>query len=77
MLEFTAYFLGGSEDGYSWNEIYKECATILQKSHLRIRVPKGVLMTIAKVAETIAPIFGVYPALNPDKAEELTTVLAL
>ena len=66
------YFLGGSEDGYSWNEIYKECATILQKSHLRIRVPKGVLMTIAKVAETIAPIFGVYPALNPDKAEELT-----
>ena len=66
------YFLGGCEDGYSWNEIYKECATVLGKSHLRIRVPKGVLITIAKVAETMAPIFGVYPALNSDKAEELT-----
>tara|TARA_B100000575_G_scaffold294643_1_gene312581 strand:+ start:16244 stop:17242 length:999 start_codon:yes stop_codon:yes gene_type:complete len=66
------YFLGGPEDGYSWNEIYKECSVILGKSFLRIRVPKVGLMAIAKMSETITPIFGMYPALNLEKAEELT-----
>tara|TARA_B100000900_G_C20589758_1_gene721131 strand:- start:999 stop:1997 length:999 start_codon:yes stop_codon:yes gene_type:complete len=68
----NTYFLGGPEDGYSWNEIYTVCSVVLGKSFLRIRVPKGGLMTIAKMSETIAPIFGVYPALNIDKAKELT-----
>jgi dihydroflavonol-4-reductase len=67
-----SYFVGGPENAYSWEEIFMRCSSILGKSFLKIPIPNALLFGIARVSELTAPLVQRYPALNVEKANELS-----
>ena len=64
------FFLGSAE-AYSWNEIRDAAATALGRRVLTIRIPPPIIPLIGAASEFIGKLFGSYPPLNREKADEI------
>ncbi len=64
-------FFIGSERGYTWNEIRDATALALGRKLTTIRIPPGIVRNVGSLMEDIGGLFGNYPVINRDKANEL------
>lgn len=65
------YFLGGSEDEYSWKQIGEITGKYLNKNYLRIRVPHSLVFIVGHLAEFFAKVTGNIATINSQKANEM------
>lgn len=65
------FFLGGPRQ-YSWGEIRDATTQALNKRALTIRIPPAIVPAVGAISESIGKVFGSYPPLNREKAEEIT-----
>jgi nucleoside-diphosphate-sugar epimerase len=65
------YFLGGSKDAYSWNQIREISSIVLGIKTIPIKLKPAWVKKIAIIVEKGASIFGKYPPLNEEKANEM------
>ncbi|MEM6784717.1 MAG: NAD-dependent epimerase/dehydratase family protein [Bacteroidota bacterium] len=63
------YFVG-SEAAYSWSEIRDAVVGALGRRALTLKVPSKLVAGVGTVVEKVAGVFGQYPPLNREKAEE-------
>ena len=64
------YFITG-EEIYTWNEIRKITERVLGKKTLPLKVNPHLVKKTAAVIESVASLFGKYPVINREKANEL------
>lgn len=64
------YFLG-SRDAYTWEEIRDATVEVLGRRVVTIRVPPKMVTLVGSAVEWVASVFGQYPPLNREKAEEI------
>ncbi len=64
------YFVG-SEKQYSWPEIRDVVKKVVQRPVVTIRVPKMLVVPVGTVVEWGGRLFGRYPPLNREKANEI------
>lgn len=64
------YFISG-EGTHSWNEIRAVTNKVLGKKTLPIKINPKWVRKVAGVVENAASLFGVYPVINKEKANEL------
>jgi nucleoside-diphosphate-sugar epimerase len=64
------YFIG-SDEQYSWPDIRDAVKRLVKGPVLTIRVPKPLVVPVGAVVEWIGRLFGQYPPLNREKAEEI------
>ncbi len=64
-------FFIGSERGYSWNEIKEATAKALGRKLTTIPISAGIVRSAGSLIEDIGGLFGRYPVINRDKANEL------
>lgn len=64
-------FFVGSERGYSWDEIKDATALALGRRLTTIRIAPGLVRNVGSIMEDIGGLFGRYPVINRDKANEL------
>ncbi|HCD53550.1 MAG TPA: hypothetical protein DEQ34_13965 [Balneolaceae bacterium] len=65
------YFIGGEKDAYPWNQISEITAKVLGKKALHIRLKADWVKKLAAVIENTASVFGIYPVVNKEKANEM------
>jgi len=65
-----AYFIS-SERYYGWKEVGDITARIMQKKTLRVKIPVGVVYTIAAVSELFSMATGKAVLLNMEKARDI------
>merc|ERR1712193_557110 len=65
------YFIGGEKDAYTWNQISEITAKVLGKKALHIRLKADWVKKLAAVIENTASVFGIYPVVNKEKANEM------
>ncbi|HBQ59841.1 MAG TPA: hypothetical protein DD671_09530 [Balneolaceae bacterium] len=64
------YFISG-EGTHSWNEIRAVTNRVLGKKTLPLKIKPNWVRKVAGVVENTASLFGVYPVINKEKANEL------
>ena len=64
------YFIGGDRIT-NWNEIKDIVSTVLDKTPVTLKMKPSWVKKIAGVVETTAALFGSYPVLNREKANEM------
>ncbi|MFU8811984.1 MAG: NAD-dependent epimerase/dehydratase family protein [Balneolaceae bacterium] len=64
------YFISGKPDT-CWNEIKTITETVLGKKSLAIKIKPAWVKKIAAAIETTATLFGTYPVVNREKANEM------
>jgi nucleoside-diphosphate-sugar epimerase len=64
------YFVGGDRIT-NWNEIRDIVSTVLDKKTISLKIKPSWVKKIAGVVETTAALFGSYPVLNREKANEM------
>lgn len=64
------YFIGGDRIT-NWNEIKDIVSTVLDKKTITLRIKPEWVKKIAGAVETTAALFGSYPVLNREKANEM------
>lgn len=64
------YFISGPED-YNWNQIRSVTEVVMGKKTLPIKIKPGWVKKIAGVIEGSASLFGKYPVVNREKANEM------
>jgi nucleoside-diphosphate-sugar epimerase len=64
------YFISG-EGTYSWNEIRAVTSKVLGRKTIPLKINRNLVKKIAGVIENAASLFGVYPVVNKEKANEL------
>lgn len=64
------YFISG-EGTHSWNEIRSVTSKVLGKKLIPLKIKPSIVKKAAGVIENIASLFGVYPVVNKEKANEL------
>jgi nucleoside-diphosphate-sugar epimerase len=64
------YFIG-SEEQYSWPEIRDVVKEVVNRPVLTVRVPKFLVIPVGTVVEWLGRLFGQYPPLNREKADEI------
>lgn len=64
------YFLGSAEQ-YSWPQVRDVVKKALGSRALTIRVPKPLVIPVGTAVEWIGRLFGQYPPLNKEKADEI------
>lgn len=64
------YFIGGDRVT-NWNQIKEIASTVLGKKTTTIKIKPEWVKKIAGVIETTASVFGTYPVLNREKANEM------
>src|SRR5690625_3033475 len=64
------YFVTGDRVA-NWNEIREIVTTVLGKRNIPLRLKARLVKSIAGFIETYASLFGIYPVINRDKANEL------
>lgn len=65
------YFLGGNNDAYTWNQIREITSKVMGMHPIPLKLNPGFIKNVANVVEKGASIFGKYPVLNQEKAEEM------
>ncbi len=65
------YFLGGVENEYTWNQIRKITSIIMGKKAIPIKLKPDWVKKLASVVENTASLFGKYPVVNKEKANEM------
>tara|TARA_R110000868_G_scaffold1211_7_gene9440 strand:- start:11248 stop:12225 length:978 start_codon:yes stop_codon:yes gene_type:complete len=65
------YFIGGEKDEYSWNQIRKITSIVMNKKAIPIKIKPNWVKKIAAVIEGGASLFGKYPVVNKEKANEM------
>ena len=66
------FFMGGNSDRYSWNEIRIVSNSAFKKNTIPIKLKPIWVKKIATLVEGIASLFGKYPVLNKEKANEMS-----
>ena len=69
LAQGETYFVG-SEVAYSWSEIRDAVVGALGKRAVTLNVPTKLVAGVGAVVEKVAGVFGHYPPLNREKAEE-------
>jgi nucleoside-diphosphate-sugar epimerase len=64
------YFVSGPEI-YNWNRIKNVTSKVLGKKPVPLYIRPGMVKRIAGVVESTASVFGMYPVLNREKANEM------
>ncbi|MEX0845184.1 MAG: NAD-dependent epimerase/dehydratase family protein [Balneolaceae bacterium] len=64
------YFISG-EGTHSWNEIRAITSKVLGKKTIPLKIKPGMVKKAAGIIETVASLFGKYPVINREKANEL------
>ena len=64
------YFITGPET-YNWNQIHNVTQRVLGKKALKLKLKPSLVKKIGTTIETLASLFGKYPVLNKEKANEL------
>ncbi len=64
------YFISG-EGVHSWNEIKGITSKVLGKKLIPLKIKPSIVKKVAGVIENAASLFGVYPVVNKEKANEL------
>jgi dihydroflavonol-4-reductase len=64
------YFVSGPEI-YNWNQIKDVTSKVLGKKPVPLYIRPGMVKKIAGVIESAASLFGTYPVLNREKANEM------
>lgn len=64
------YFISG-EGTHSWNEIRGITSKVLGKKLIPLKIKPSIVKKVAGVIENVASLFGVYPVVNKEKANEL------
>jgi len=64
------YFISGPEIN-NWNQIKNICSKVLGKKPVPLYIKSGWVKRIAGIVESTASVFGSYPVLNRDKANEM------
>lgn len=65
------YFVGGQEDNYSWNQIREITTIAMNKKAIPVKINPKLVKKIAGVIESSASLFGSYPVVNREKANEM------
>lgn len=65
------YFLGGVHEAYSWNQIREITSIVMNKKSIPIKIKPDWVKQIAAVIENGASLFGKYPVVNKEKANEM------
>ncbi|MFP8487785.1 NAD-dependent epimerase/dehydratase family protein [Gracilimonas sp. Q87] len=65
------YFISG-EGTHSWNEIRSVTSKVLGKRTIPLKIKPKLVKKAASVIENISSLFGIYPVVNKEKANELT-----
>lgn len=66
----NTYFVGGDRIT-NWNEIKDIVSTVLGKKSITLKIKPDWVKKIAGVVETTSALFGSYPVLNREKANEM------
>lgn len=64
------YFITGNKS-HNWNEIRYITQKVLGKKTLALKVKPGLVKKTAAIIENVASLFGKYPVINREKANEL------
>jgi nucleoside-diphosphate-sugar epimerase len=64
------YFISG-EGTHSWNEIRAVTSKVLGKKTIPLKIKPNLVKKAAAVIENISSLFGIYPVVNKEKANEL------
>lgn len=64
------YFISG-EGTHSWNEIRGVTSKVLGKRTVPLKIKPSLVKKAAAVIENISSLFGIYPVVNKEKANEL------
>lgn len=64
------YFISG-EGTHSWNEIRAVTSKVLGKKTIPIKIKPKLVKKAAGLIENVASLFGMYPVINKEKANEL------
>ena len=64
------YFISG-EGTHSWNEIRSVTSKVLGKRTIPLKIKPALVKKAAAVIENISSLFGIYPVVNKEKANEL------
>jgi nucleoside-diphosphate-sugar epimerase len=64
------YFISG-EGTHSWNEIRSVTSKVLGKRTIPLKIKPSLVKKAASVIENISSLFGIYPVVNKEKANEL------
>lgn len=65
-----SYFISG-EGTHSWNEIRAITAKVMNKKTIPLKLNTKLVKKVAGAVENVASLFGIYPVLNKEKANEL------
>lgn len=65
------YFLGGVSEAYSWNQISEITSIVMNKKSIQIKIKPDWVKQIAAIIENGASLFGKYPVVNKEKANEM------
>ena len=65
------YFLGGESEEYSWNQIRKITSKVTGIKPISIKLKPKWVKKMAVIIENGASLFGKYPVVNKEKANEM------
>lgn len=65
------YFIGGEKEEYSWNQIRKITSIVMGKKAIPIKIKPEWVKKVAAIIEGGASLFGKYPVVNKEKANEM------
>ncbi len=66
----NTYFIGSDED-VSWDQLHMAVTTVLDRTALKLPIPKWVVRPVGFVSELAGRITGTYPPMNREKAAEI------
>ncbi|MFA5670233.1 MAG: NAD-dependent epimerase/dehydratase family protein [Balneolaceae bacterium] len=64
------YFISGKED-HNWNQIRDVTSVVMNKKTLAIKLKPALVKKISGLVESVASLFGQYPVINREKANEM------
>jgi nucleoside-diphosphate-sugar epimerase len=64
------YYISG-EGTHSWNEIKGITSRVLGKKLIPLKIKPSIVKKVAGIIENVATLFGIYPVVNKEKANEL------
>ena len=70
------YFISG-EGTHSWNEIRSITNRVLGRKTLPLKIKPALVKKVAGFIENAASVFGVYPVINKEKANELGIICSV
>lgn len=65
------YFISGEQQDYSWNEIIGITTKVMGKKPFRIKLKPALVKKLASLIESASSLFGIYPVVNNEKANEM------